>query len=173
MKFQNAGVWLVVADEIERKFLVWDDAWRETADRGCLIEQAYLALTDAVSIRIRIRDAASATLTIKSRAAAVRRQEFEFPIPVHKAGELITLRTGSLIEKTRYKVPCGDLVWEIDVFQGANAGLIIAEIELEHEDQAFEKPPWLGEEITGIARYYNASLAVMPYVAAEAVPRKD
>jgi adenylate cyclase len=161
-----------VADEIERKFLVRGDVRREAADRGCLIEQAYLALTDTVSIRIRIRDGASATLTIKSRAAALRRQEFEFPIPVDKAGELITLRTGSLIEKMRFKVPCGDLVWEIDAFQGANAGLTIAEIELEHEDQPFEQPPWLGEEITGIARYYNASLAVTPHVATEAASRK-
>lgn len=160
-----------MADEIERKFLVRGDAWREAADRGCLIEQAYLALTDAVSVRIRIRDAASATLTIKSRAASLRRQEFEFPIPVDKAGELMTLRTGSLVEKMRYKVPCGDLVWEIDVFQGASAGLVIAEIELEHEDQAFEKPAWLGEEITGIARYYNASLATTPFAASEPVSR--
>ncbi|MFM9848256.1 MAG: CYTH domain-containing protein [Hyphomicrobiaceae bacterium] len=162
-----------MADEIERKFLVRGDTWREAADRGCLIEQAYLALTDAVSVRIRIHDAAAATLTIKSRAAALRRQEFEFPIPVGKAGELITLRTGSLIEKIRYKVPCGDLVWEIDVFQGANAGLVIAEIELEHEDQTFAQPPWLGEEITGITRYYNASLALSPFTAAEPVSRES
>ena len=80
-----------MADEIERKFLVRGDGWREAADRGCLIEQAYLALTDAVSVRIRIRDAAAATLTIKSRAVALRRQEYEFPIPVEKAGALMTL----------------------------------------------------------------------------------
>jgi adenylate cyclase len=151
-----------MSDEIERKFLVRGDGWRGASERGCLIEQAYLALTDAVSVRIRIRDAATATLTIKSRAVALRRQEFEFPITVDKAGELITLRTGSIIEKMRYKVPCGDLVWEVDVFEGANSGLVIAEIELTHEDQAFEKPTWLGEEITGIARYYNASLALIP-----------
>jgi adenylate cyclase len=152
-----------VANEIERKFLVPGDAWRAAADMGCRIEQAYLALTDVVSIRIRVRDTAAATLTIKSRAAALRRQEFEFPIPVHEAAELIMLRTGSLIEKTRYKVPCRDLVWEIDVFQGANAGLVIAEIELGHEDQAFERPAWLGEEITGVERYYNASRALAPF----------
>lgn len=160
-----------MADEIERKFLVRGEAWREAADRGCLIEQAYLALTDAVSIRIRIRDTVAATLTIKSRAAALRRQEFEFVIPVDQAAELITLRSGSLIEKTRYKVPCGDLVWEIDVFEGTNAGLVIAEIELEREDQAFELPAWLGEEITGTARYYNASLAGCPF--ATSASRKD
>ena len=157
-----------MADEIERKFLVQGDGWRGLADRGCRIEQAYLALTDAVSVRIRIRDAAAATLTIKSRAVALRRQEYEFPIPVDKAGELMTLRTGSLIEKMRYKVPCGALVWEIDVFQGANIGLVIAEIELEHEDQTFERPPWLGEEVTGVKRYYNACLALIPSVAAVA-----
>lgn len=160
-----------MADEIERKFLVRGEAWREAADRGCLIEQAYLALTDAVSIRIRIRDTVAATLTIKSRAVALRRQEFEFVIPVDQAAELITLRTGSLIEKMRYKVPCGDLVWEIDVFEGTNAGLVIAEIELEREDQAFELPAWLGEEITGTARYYNASLAGCPF--ATSASRKD
>jgi adenylate cyclase len=157
-----------VADEIERKFLVRGDGWREAADRGCVIEQAYLAMTDAVSVRIRIRDAATATLTIKSRAVALRRQEYEFPIPVEKAGALMTLRTGSLIEKMRYKVPCVGLVWEIDVFQGANAGLVIAEIELEHEVQTFERPAWLGEEVTGVKRYYNASLALIPSVAAVA-----
>lgn len=161
-----------MADEIERKFLVRGDAWRDAADRGCLIEQAYLALTGAASVRIRIRDAASATLTIKSGAVGLRRQEYEFPIPVDKAGELMTLRTGSLIEKVRYKVPCGDLTWEIDVFQGANAGLVIAEIELEHEEQAFEKPAWLGEEITGVKRFYNASLALSPFTVAESLARK-
>ncbi len=157
-----------MADEIERKFLVRGDGWRSAADGGCLIEQAYLALTDAVSVRIRIRDAAAATLTIKSRAVALRRQEYEFPIPVDKAGALMTLRTGALIEKVRYKVPGGDLVWEIDVFQGANAGLVIAEIELEHEDQVFERPAWLGEEVTGVKRYYNASLALIPSAGAAA-----
>ena len=161
-----------MSDEIERKFLVRGDAWRGAADRGCLIEQAYLALTDSVSVRVRIRDAAAATLTIKSRAVALRRQEFEFPIPVDKAGELITLRTGSLIEKMRYNVPCGDLVWEIDVFAGANAGLVIAEIELTHEDQAFEMPTWLGEEVTSVARYYNASLAAIPYAPATYASRE-
>lgn len=161
-----------MADEIERKFLVRSDGWREAADRGCLIEQAYLALTDAASVRIRIRDAASATLTIKSGAVALRRQEYEFPIPVDKAGALMTLRTGSLIEKMRYKVPCANLVWEIDVFQGANAGLVIAEIELEHEDQVFERPPWLGDEVTGVKRYYNASLALTPFTASAQVSRE-
>jgi adenylate cyclase len=162
-----------MSDEIERKFLVRGDGWRGAADRGCLIEQAYLALTDSVSVRIRIRDAAAATLTIKSRAVALRRQEFEFPIPVEQAGELITLRTGSLIEKMRHKVPCADLIWEVDVFAGANAGLVIAEIELTHEDQAFEMPPWLGEEVTGVARYYNAALALTPYAPAAHASRES
>lgn len=162
-----------MTDEIERKFLVRGDAWRNAADRGCLIEQAYLALNEVVSVRIRIRDASLATLTIKSRAATLRRQEFEFPIPVQDAGELMALRTGARIEKVRFKVPCGDLVWEIDVFQGMNSGLIIAEIELAHEDQVFEIPPWLGEEITGIARYYNANLAVSPFTADGQTPKRE
>lgn len=163
-----------MTDEIERKFLVRSDEWRSAADRGCVIEQAYLALNEAVSIRVRIRDAESATLTIKSRGAALRRQEFEFSIPVQDAGELMALRTGSRIEKMRFKVPCGDLVWEIDVFQGANSGLIVAEIELAHEDQVFERPCWLGEEVTGVARYYNANLALSPFVAsAPTSARKD
>ncbi len=160
-----------MADEIERKFLVSGDPWRTAADRGCLIQQAYLALADVVSVRVRVRDKAAATLTIKSRAVALRRKEFEFPIPVDEAAELIMLRTGALIEKTRYKVPCGDLVWEIDVFEGANTGLVIAEIELEHEGQAFERPAWLGEEITGVERYYNASLALAPFGTAAPAAR--
>ena len=114
----------------------------------------------------------AATLTIKSRPAALRRLELEYAIPVLEAEALMQLREGSVIEKVRHLVPRGELVWEIDVFQGANAGLVIAEIELEHEDQAFEKPVWLGEEITGVKRYYNASLALSPFAAAECLARK-
>ena len=111
-------------------------------------------------MRVRIVDGARATLTIKSRAAEVRRSEFEYEIPVADAKALLELRTGgAVIEKVRYELPCGALTWEIDVFSGENQGLVIAEIELAHEEQPFERPAWLGEEITADDRYYNASLA--------------
>jgi len=148
-----------MADEIERKFLVAGNAWQAGARRAREIVQGYVALDGLASVRVRIVDGAHATLTIKSRAAEIRRREFEYQIPLADAGVLLELRTGAIIEKVRYELACGALTWEIDVFSGENEGLVIAEIELDHEDQAFERPAWLGEEITSNDRYYNASLA--------------
>ena len=151
-----------MADEIERKFLVRSNEWRADARQAREIVQGYVALDGPASVRIRIVDGAQATLTIKSRAAEVHRSEFEYEIPLADAGALLELRTGAIIEKVRYELDCGPLTWEIDVFSGENEGLVIAEIELTHEDQAFERPPWVGEEITLENRYYNASLAKHP-----------
>lgn len=148
-----------MADEIERKFLVRTDDWRSGARRGREIVQGYLAIDGAATVRVRIIDGARATLTIKSRPAEVRRSEFEYEIPVADAEALLELRTGAVIEKVRYELDCGKLTWEIDVFAGEHAGLVIAEIELDHEGQAFERPAWLGEEVTADDRYSNASLA--------------
>lgn len=151
-----------MADEIERKFLVRGDDWRAGAHRAREIVQGYVALDGPASVRVRIVDGARATLTIKSRAAQVRRSEFEYEIPVADAKALIELRTGAVIAKVRYELGCGPLTWEIDVFSGENEGLVIAEIELEHESQPFERPGWLGEEVTDNDLYYNASLARRP-----------
>jgi adenylate cyclase len=152
-----------MADEIERKFLVRSDGWKADARRSRQIVQAYVALDGPASVRVRIVDGAHAMLTIKSRKAEMRRSEFEYEIPVADARTLLEMRTGTVIEKVRYELQSGPLTWEVDVFSGENEGLVIAEIELQHEDQELERPDWLGEEITSDDRYYNASLAKHPF----------
>jgi adenylate cyclase len=149
--------------EIERKFLVRGDAWRAHASGRSTIRQAYLAYDSKASIRVRIRDHDSATLTIKSRGAALRRLELEYPVPVLDAERMLALRHGAVIEKTRHLVPFGGLTWEVDVFEGENAGLVIAEVELRDEAQAVDLPPWAGAEITGHPQYYNSALAQRPF----------
>lgn len=148
-----------MGQEIERKFLVRDDGWQKAAVRGSALRQAYLAANDAVSIRVRIKDDRCATLSVKSRSADLRRDEFEYAIPLEDAVTLMEQRIGKVIEKTRYEIPADGLKWEIDVFHGDHSGLVIAEIELDHETQEFEEPCWLGREVTGDERYYNSSLA--------------
>ena len=149
-----------MAIEIERRFLTAGADWRRGAEASRKIRQAYLAVTPAASVRVRIANDAAAALTIKSGKAEIERAEFEYPIPVADAEELMAMRTGAVIEKQRYLLIVGGLRWEIDVFSGALAGLVIAEIELDDKDQEFERPDWLGEEITDDGRYANASLAV-------------
>lgn len=152
-----------MAFEIERKFLVRNNDWRASVSSHGRIRQAYLEASGKASVRIRIRDNSAATLTVKSRPSALRRLEFEYPIPVLEAEALIALRQGSVIEKTRYIVPCGELAWEVDVFAGENDGLVIAEIEVPDESHPIERPSWIGAEMTGQAQYYNSSLAQRPY----------
>jgi adenylate cyclase len=149
--------------EIERKFLVAGDGWRAHVTERVPIRQAYLSCDGKASIRVRIRDNGGATLTIKSRGAERRRLELEYPVPVLEAEALIALRRGSLIEKVRHLVPHAGATWEVDVFAGENAGLVVAEIELGHEHQTVELPPWLGPEVTGQPQYYNSALAQHPY----------
>ena len=149
--------------EIERKFLVRGNGWEKLATRRTSLRQAYLACNGKVSIRIRTKDDCAATLTVKSRPADLRRLELEYDIPVLEAEALMKLRQGSIIEKVRHIVPCGDLAWEVDVFSGDNFGLVIAEIELRHEHQHVELPPWIGAEITGQPQYYNSSLVQRPF----------
>ncbi len=144
--------------EIERKFLVASEAWRDEVASHSDIRQAYLAITGSNTVRVRIKDN-TAFLTVKSASPAMRRDEFEYPIPLDDAEALLALRTGRLIEKRRHIVPQGALRWEIDVFTGDLAGLVIAEIELPDEATAFARPDWLSEEVTGDPRYANASLA--------------
>ena len=121
--------------EIERKFLVRGNDWEKLAIRRTPLRQAYLACNGKISIRIRIKDGGAATLTVKSRPADLRRLELEYDIPVLEAEALLKLRQGSIIEKVRHVIPCGDVVWEVDVFSGDNFGLVIAEVELRHEHQ--------------------------------------
>ena len=149
--------------EIERKFLVRDNSWRNLVIRNVKIRQAYLDSDANVSIRVRIKDDNNATLTLKTRWSKLRRREFEYVIPTADAEELISLRRGQIVEKVRYIVPAGDLSWEIDVFLGQNLGLVIAEIELPTQNHQIELPPWIGTEVTGQDRYYNGTLAHRSY----------
>ena len=149
--------------EIERRFLLRNDGWRTRAGKGTRIRQGYIAIGDTASVRIRTKGKSRATLTIKSRTGELRRSEFEYAIPHKDAVALLSLCGGSIIEKVRYRVRHHHLTWEVDVFEGRNEGLIIAEIELRHEKEPVQLPEWLGREITAQDRYSNTSLAVRPY----------
>jgi adenylate cyclase len=149
--------------EIERKFLVKNDTWRMAADRKQQVIQGYLANNERCSVRVRL-SGDSGYLNIKSMKIGVSRAEYEYTIPAAEAREILyTLCAPGLIEKTRHYVAQGPHVWEIDVFEGVNQGLVVAEIELSAEDEIFEHPVWLGEEVTDDSRYYNVCLAQAPY----------
>lgn len=152
-----------MALEIERKFRVADDSWKPLVTRTRSLRQAYLTKNDRLSTRIRIDGTEQATLTIKTAAPGIERNEFEYPIPVGDAEQLLLRCEGAIICKVRHIVPFAGLVWEIDVFDGENAGLVIAEVELDRADQPVELPAWLGMEVTGDRRYYNADLAMRPF----------
>jgi adenylate cyclase len=151
--------------EIERKFLVSGDGWRDLVTTRIPIRQAYLSSDGKASIRVRIKGESVATLSIKSRPVDLRRLELEYSIPVLEAEALIQLRHGLVIEKVRHVVPWGGLAWEIDVFSGENAGLVIAEIELRDEHQHIDLPDWIGTEVTGQRAYYNSALVQHPFAA--------
>ncbi|MCA9260842.1 MAG: CYTH domain-containing protein [Planctomycetales bacterium] len=146
--------------EIERKFLVKNDAWRDGV--GKLLCQGYLSLDPDRTIRVRIADD-EAWLTIKGRAVGTRRVEYEYAIPLDDARELLQMTAGSPVEKRRYCIPHAGFVWEVDEFLGENAGLVVAEIELPSEDAQFDLPAWVGPEVTHEARYLNANLVQFPY----------
>ncbi len=149
--------------EIEKKFLLCNDDWRAEADAGTAFRQGYLVGSDKASVRVRI-EGDNANINIKSATLGITRQEFEYPIPLEDAQNLLeNLCEKPLIEKTRYHVRHTGHVWEIDVFEGENAGLVVAEIELDDEDEAFARPDWLGEEVSGDPRYYNVSLVKHPF----------
>lgn len=148
--------------EIERKFLVINDAWRAGA-QGVAYRQGYLAVGPPVAVRARVKGD-TAVLTVKKSTPDIVRDEFEYPIPVADAEQMLDgLCTGAVIEKTRYTIPYGGLTWEVDEFHSANQGLVIAEVELAAVDQPYEKPPWAGAEVSGDPRYFNAGLAQHPY----------
>ena len=149
--------------EIERKYLIRSDDWKKFVVSRSEIRQAYLDTNPKVSIRVRIRDNSKATLTVKSSPSALRRLELEYSIPTLEAEALIPLRHGAVVEKTRHVIPCGELAWEVDEFSGANAGLLIVEIELPSEHHHVELPAWVGQEVTGQKQYYNGSLATRPF----------
>ncbi|MEM7425742.1 MAG: CYTH domain-containing protein [Pseudomonadota bacterium] len=149
--------------EIERKFLVLDDAWRQSADAGTRIRQGYIVGEDHCSVRVRIRSNGECTLTVKLPHNGMSRYEFEHNIDQREAEGLMELSRGAILDKHRYLVEHQGLTWEIDVYDGANSGLVVAEIELSSEGQNFEAPAWIGPEVTGQERYQNSRLAREPF----------
>lgn len=149
--------------EIERKFLVRGDGWR--SGRPVRLRQAYLSFGPPAAVRVRL-GGGEAWINVKSRTSAIERIEFEYRIPEADGEAMLGgLHAGSVIDKTRYHVAHAGHDWEVDEFHGDNAGLVVAEIELSSPDEAFERPPWLGEEVSEDDRYLNTSLARRPFTS--------
>jgi adenylate cyclase len=149
--------------EIERKFLVDKKKWSLLVKpEGTAFLQGYLSIDEDKVVRARVAGD-KGFLTIKGQSENISRPEYEYEIPAGDAFDLIRKYAKSIVEKARTKIPDGNHLWEVDEFHGANEGLLLAEIELENEDDPFEKPAWLGEEVTGDKRYYNAYLSLNPF----------
>lgn len=151
-----------MAMEIERKFLVVSDAWRQAASRSEVFRQGYLSNSPPASVRVRVAGD-KATLNIKGMVLGVQRPEYEYPLPLADAEELLALCSRPLIEKTRHFVEYVGKCWEIDEFHGDNAGLVVAEVELQAASEAIDLPPWVGKEVSHLERYYNVRLTAYPY----------
>lgn len=150
-----------MAVEVERKFLVKSDSWREGA-RGCRIRQGYLCIGEDATVRIRSAGE-RAFITVKSKTEGISRAEFEYTIPSEDAARMLEdLCAKPIIEKVRYEVPFAGKTWTVDVFEADNTGLIVAEIELTGPDEQVELPPWVGEEVTYDPRYRNSALVSAP-----------
>lgn len=148
-----------MATEIERKFLVVGDGWKALAQSSSVIRQGYLSSNAKATVRVRSWDDHRAALTLKGRVTGMSRPEYEYDIPVQDARELLDMAQPHLVEKRRHIVPFAGLTWEIDVFEGRHAGLVIAEVELQSEAQDVTLPNWIGAEVTEDERYFNASLS--------------
>lgn len=149
--------------EIERKFLVSADLWRVIAKpTGKHYRQGYILSEEQRTVRVRVAGD-KGYLTLKGKTVGISRDEFEYEIPVAEAEDILNKFTNNGTEKIRYCITAGEHTWEVDEFLGSNKGLIVAEIELKYEDDAFEKPYWVGPEVSADPRYTNASLAVYPY----------
>jgi len=155
-----------MALEIERKFLLRDDSWRSRVERSVPMKQAYLG-GEGVSIRVRLAGD-QATINIKQMRLGREREEFEYPVPIEDGLRLFDLAGGGKVEKTRHYAHHAGLLWEIDEFEGRNRGLVVAEVELDAVGQDVDLPPWAGEEVTDVDRYYNVALAIQPYDTWEA-----
>ena len=148
--------------EIERKFLLLNEDWKVGAT-GTFLHQGYLNRQPQRSVRVRVKGQ-QAFMTIKGMVSEISRFEYEYPIPLADAGHMLKeLCEPPTLEKTRYLVKYEGMCWEIDEFHGENVGLVVAEIELENEEQPFAKPPWLGEEVSQDSRYLNINLSRHPY----------
>ena len=151
-----------MGEEIERKFLVSGELWRETAE-GIRYRQGFLSTEPERTVRVRVAGSRG-SITVKGKNIGARRAEFDYEIPVADAERMLdTLCERPLIEKVRYTLAIGPHTWEIDVFEGDNAGLVVAEIELSREDEVFERPDWVGNEVTDDPRYFNSNLVANPY----------
>lgn len=147
--------------EIERKFIVAADTWQSQASAGTLITQGYIARDNGNTVRIRL-SAQEAWLTIKGPTKGISRAEFEYPVTLDDAQAMLALCSGALIEKNRHTLVLSKHTWEIDVFHGANNGLVLAEVELSDETEQPKLPSWLGAEVSSDSRYSNSSLAISP-----------
>lgn len=151
-----------MGDEIERKFLVRGDAWKAEATHSAY-RQGFLSTEPERTVRVRLADGRG-WLTVKGMSVGARRSEYEYEIPREDAARMLdSLCKRPLIEKVRHTLVVGRHTWEVDVFEGDNEGLVIAEVELRAEDEAFERPAWLGDEVTDDPRYFNSSLVEHPY----------
>lgn len=157
---RDRALLLAMAKEIERKFLVNGQEWRGLVEDKISIRQFYLASNTGRSVRLRISDGNKATLTLKFGSRGRERDEFEYAVPLAEAEEMQEFAIGRVIEKTRHHVSHLGRLYEIDVFSGELSGLVIAELETPDDVDAAHLPAWLGREVTGDARYYNASLAL-------------
>ena len=153
-----------MAIEIERKFWIKNKDWKIAANppEGTVIKQGYLSTDKERTVRVRIYGT-TGFLTIKGKSVGMTRAEFEYEVPVEDAIELLQLCHQPIIEKVRYKIPQDNVIWEVDEFEGINEGLILAEVELESEEQKVNIPTWTGEEVTGDIRFYNSSLVNNPF----------
>jgi len=148
-----------MAKEIERKFMVVGDAWRDAAVSSRSIVQAYLAVDGGTELRVRLSNGDQARLTVKLGVSAMTRDEFEYPLPLDDARAMLAASPGRMIAKTRHIIRAGGHVWEVDVYEGSLEGLVIAEVELGAEDDDPVLPAWLGREVTGDPAWSNAALA--------------
>jgi len=148
-----------MAEEIERKFLVISDGWKRDATGSKLLRQGYLSSNAKATVRVRTRDDHEAVVTIKGATRGLSRAEYEYEVPIADAREMLVMAEPHVLEKRRHIVPFAGLTWEVDVFEGRHAGLVIAEVELEHEAQHVDLPDWVGTEVTEDDRYFNASLS--------------
>lgn len=148
-----------MAQEIERKFLVAGEGWKPLVASSALLRQGYLSSNAKATVRVRSKDDCKAVLTLKGAAEGISRAEFEYEIPIEDARELLAMAAPHVLEKRRHFVPFGGLVWEVDVFEGRHAGLVIAEVELDSKDQQVALPDWVDTEVSLDERYFNASLA--------------
>ena len=152
-----------MAVEIEHKFLVRDERWRREVERSVRMRQGYLTSDARCSVRVRVAGD-QGHLNVKSGTLGIQRSEYEYLIPLAEAEEMLdTLCEQPLLEKTRHFVRFGGHLWEIDEFEGDNAGLIVAEVELSRTDEPFDRPDWLGADVSHDIRYYNSQLARHPY----------